>query len=121
MIQQGRIVEKVGFAEHIPCPVRSIIRKSCNFDPCKRYQNAGEMRQAIEKLKINIDWNYYDPRCCKGSCQRTGMQYEIQVTPKNIVYLKKNGRVQNANTFQCSSATEAERYLRNFMAKTTLL
>ncbi|WP_439472568.1 serine/threonine-protein kinase [Brevundimonas sp.] len=55
----GRLVglpEFIGFPRHFPRRLKAVIKTATAPDPLKRYQSAGEMLTALEKLKIAKSW-----------------------------------------------------------------
>lgn len=54
-VKKNKYPERV-FLPHVPDKVIRILNKSLNNDKDKRFENSTVFRQAIEKLKITIDW-----------------------------------------------------------------
>ena len=53
---QGKFPDRKKYRNFIPRNMRVLINRALNIDPAKRFQSADDMRHAIEKLNIKIDW-----------------------------------------------------------------
>ncbi|WP_431688163.1 serine/threonine-protein kinase [Hahella sp. NBU794] len=82
------------YLPHIPRKVKTIINKSINNDPAKRYQSASEFRQSLERVIVPIDWSPLDENTWVGIGQNRD-KYEIRKESKRngwAIDYKKNGR-----------------------------
>lgn len=57
MALAGDFPDRTKYRSFIPRNFRQVINTAMNVDPAKRYKTAEEMRRAIEKLVVCIDWN----------------------------------------------------------------
>src|SRR5690606_19310174 len=117
-IMHGKLIQKIDFIDSTPDRIKRIIRRACHADPSKRYATAQEFRQALDRLRYNIDWK----KICdfKWIADRPD-EYEIYVeSTKRSLTVKKNGRrIRN----QCQSFDTLEaavKAMHDFIAKTTL-
>ena len=80
------------FLPHIPKKLIRILNKSIHKDTKKRYQNCGEFRHAIGKLRFYIDWNQVDDNTWVGLDNKD--RYELVKFEKRkgwTIDFKKNG------------------------------
>lgn len=56
LVQQGTLLKTIGFQPWVARKFRAIIDKACAIDPAARYQSCAEMRQALGRLKVHVDW-----------------------------------------------------------------
>jgi len=57
MAMAGNFPDRSKYRAFIPRSFRQLINTAMNVDPAKRFKTAEEMRRAIEKLVVCIDWN----------------------------------------------------------------
>jgi serine/threonine protein kinase len=96
---KGNKYPKREYLPHIPRKIKAIINKAINNQAIKRYQNASEFRQSIEKASLSIDWRPLDNKQWVG-ISLTEDSYEIIKDRKRtgwMIDLKKNGRRQRDN------------------------
>lgn len=56
-VEEGKFPDRTHYREFIPRPVRMVINRALNIDPAERYQSAAELRHALERLELNMNWN----------------------------------------------------------------
>jgi eukaryotic-like serine/threonine-protein kinase len=54
---KGRFPDRNVYREFVPRPLRSLINKAIHIKPSKRFLSATEMRRALERLRIEKNWN----------------------------------------------------------------
>ncbi|MCM2454954.1 serine/threonine protein kinase [Rhizobium sp. CG4] len=59
-VASGKLITKADFPDYVPSSVRSIILKSVDPNPTKRYQSALAMRRDLEKLSFSGSWTVDD-------------------------------------------------------------
>lgn len=59
-VEDGKLVTKADFPDYIPASIRSVVLKSVNPDPTKRYQSALIMRRELERLSFAGFWTVDD-------------------------------------------------------------
>lgn len=121
LIQSGRLVPSLGYVPFIPLKLKKVINKACSSSPTKRYQSSSLFRQALERLRPNIDWipngNYYFTGV--DCTRRDNYSIEIIQGRKNItVDTKKNGRRQKNNCASFTDLDSAESYFFTFISST---
>lgn len=118
-IQNGKLIEKIGFESFIPKVLQRIIRKACHFDPTRRYQSVLELRQQLDRLRFGIDWILTGDFSWEG---RQGSDvFTIEVDPvKYVVISKKNNRRRNDQCAQYKDLGVAIQSMKRFIAETTL-
>jgi serine/threonine-protein kinase len=114
----GEIIEVIGFPRFVSRQVQRIIKKASNSDPNKRFQSAVEMRQAIEKLRSNINWKFVDENLWQGYDQN-GNLFAISVSPSNEFVAKKNKRKITDDCRRFDTTEPAICYMHEYVAKTT--
>lgn len=55
--EKGRFPDRDSYREFVPRSLRLIINKALNVNPFLRFQSAEQMRRALERVKIHINWN----------------------------------------------------------------
>jgi serine/threonine protein kinase len=55
-IRKGNFPVRSKYRDFIPRNLRTVINKALSLNPKDRYQSAEEMRHAIEKIEINMNW-----------------------------------------------------------------
>lgn len=122
LLRQGKLVQKSEFKGYVPKSVIRIIKKACNADPNKRYQSAAEMRNAIEKLTPNINWNKKSDGFWIGD--KGSNTYEAIMIEKKHgcdVIIKQNGRRVTSCCNKFNDGIIAYNYLNKYISKTTFL
>ena len=122
LINQGKIVLPHDYNLSIPKNLKTIINKSINTNPSKRYQSALQFRRALEHLTYPGYWTC-DP---SGNWVGNNSTYEFtfHITPKNsnlfdlIAYKnnKTSGRKTRISMFSQNSITKPklDEILRTF-------
>lgn len=96
-IHSGKLISYLGYSSLIPQKLKRIINKACNIDPSKRYKSALKMRQALDKLRYNIDWVKSTDYSWIGNDNSSNSYYSDIAQNgrgKSIVTFKKNNRRQ---------------------------
>lgn len=114
----GEIIDTIGFPQFVPKQVQKIIKKASNPDPNKRFQSAVEMRQAIEKLRSNINWKPLEENLWQGYDQN-GQLFTISIQSSNEVVVKKNNRKITDDCKKLDTIETATSYMFEYIAKTT--
>ena len=118
-IQNGKLIESIGFESFIPKTLQRIIRKACHADPTKRYQSVLELRQQLDRLRFGIDW------IATGDFSWEGRQgsdvYKMEVDPlKFDLTYKKNDRRKSDQCAKHADLGSAIQAMENLVAETTL-
>jgi serine/threonine protein kinase len=105
------------YLHHIPNKIVKIVNKSIHNSVEKRFQTTTEFRQAIEKLKIIIDWRLIDENHWIGN----GCEI-IKYSNRNgwLIDFKKNGRRIKDNCFKNLTENEVEEQFYRIIRDTTL-
>ncbi len=102
---------------HIPNKVIKIVNKAIHNSTTTRFQNTTQFRQALEKIKISIDWRPIDENCWVGN------GYEIvKYSNRNgwIIDFKKNGRRIKEKCSKHLSENDAEELFYKIIRDTTI-
>jgi serine/threonine-protein kinase len=94
-ILNGTVVRSIGYPHYVPSKLKRIINKACHPNSGLRFQNAIEMRQALERLVPAIDWKCVSDNSWQGECCNTGALHEVLMIRGRRdfkVAIKKNGR-----------------------------
>ena len=105
------------FSPHIPKKIIKIVNKALNNSTAKRFQTTTEFRQAIEKIKILIDWRPIDMNHWIGN------EFEIlRYSNRNgwIIDFKKNGRKLKEKCFKNLAETESEEKFYEIIRNSTI-
>lgn len=124
LVRSGTLASKIGYASFIPLKLRKIINKAISQDPSHRYQSASEFRQALEKLRLNIDWIPLQNNIFTGSDTKSVNKFHIELSSKKQSFhvdLKKNGRKILAECLNFSDKNQAYKYMSNHVATTLFL
>ena len=57
LARRGEFPSRNGYREFVPQALKRIINKALNVDPGMRYQSADEMRHALERQVLLVDWS----------------------------------------------------------------
>ncbi|OQA49947.1 MAG: Serine/threonine-protein kinase PknJ [Firmicutes bacterium ADurb.Bin300] len=121
-IEKGTLIDKLPFMPHIPRAVKRIIKKACDKDSSKRYNTSVEFRNALEKLNPHIDWEKNDEGHWKGIGFQDTKKYTLLLEKKLKgckFILKINNRTVHAESKGFSNEEEAQKYLMEYISKTT--
>ena len=118
-IQNGKLIEGIGFESFIPKPLQKIIRKACHPEPAKRYQSVLELRQQLDRLRFGIDWITTGDFSWEG---RQGADvFTVEVDPLKFgLDFKKNNRRKNDQCAQYGDLGAAIHAMESLVANTTL-
>jgi len=56
VLQQGKLVQTIGFELYVPHELRKVVARATAADPAKRYQSVVEMQRSLDSLKVALDW-----------------------------------------------------------------
>lgn len=118
-VRNGNLIQKIGFANYIPDPIRRITRKACATKPDSRYQSAHEFKQQLDKLRFNIDWTRNSDFDWIGISGKNRYSGTIDPT-KNTLVIKKDDRQIKSASMKCSTLDDAINALHQYIANTTL-
>lgn len=113
---------KRDFQSHIPKAVLRVVRKSMKPNRNDRYQTCLEFRQALQKIKLAVNWSYVSDGHWKGKFANDN--YELKRYKKQTGYFidfTKNGRKNNK--YCCSKIldeTVAKKEFFRIIQETTL-
>jgi len=121
-IRRGKFPDRKNYHSYVPPKIKRITNKAMHIDQTKRYQSATQFRQALEQIKIRIDWQRISSLEWEGR-QRED-QYRLVAMPKRsgwCVDFTRNGRRQ---TKLCQSGIpdkcNAEDYICRRLAETSI-
>jgi serine/threonine-protein kinase len=108
IVKFGHVIPSVGYKPYLARRLRNICNKACANDPAKRYSSADEMRQALEKLHVQQDWDKISAGVWRAKVggHTHEMTIETSLSSTEIVY-KVNGRRRNANCKYCATIEAA--------------
>ncbi len=122
LIQNGQLINKLPFENYVPRQVIRIVKTACHVDPKKRYGSACEFRQAIEKLRFNVDWQKESEIRWIGRDQKN-VNHEIFIETKQRHYIvthKKRGLTVRSDTKSFSDMTSAINSMSEHIRESTL-
>lgn len=122
-IINGKLISAIGFQSFVPRKLKRIINKACAINPMQRYQSAFEMRQALERVQLLIDWRKVDEFNWQGNCKKTGKDFLASIKSGRVqhkVDIKKNNRRLGDKCSRFSCPGEAKDYLYSHIAETTI-
>lgn len=61
IIKAGKTIKHIGYANFVPRKLRQICNRACAVKPVDRYESAHKFRQALEGLKVALDWKRTAP------------------------------------------------------------
>lgn len=67
-IRDGTFPDRTKYKEFVPVQLKRVINKALNVNPVERYQSADEMRHALERVPLYMDW--------KEMMSKNGMRWE---------------------------------------------
>lgn len=56
LLQEGKLLARIGHERFVPRTLQRIINKACHRDPARRYQTAQVFCQQLDRLRFAIDW-----------------------------------------------------------------
>ena len=126
---KGLYPNREKYRAFIPRPLRMVINKAMSVNPSDRYTSARELRSALERAILTIDWNEstFSDRTV-WSAARNGHTYELelyestnghsQVTAKkgpNAAKLRRMGSLCSAHSSRESGWKTAGKVLQHFV------
>lgn len=117
----GTLVKTLGFHVRVPTRLRKIVSTACAKDPAKRYPTAAAFRDALESTKILRDWRRANPDTWQ--CEYNGLSEELSISVnrgRNRIEYLRNGRRKTAFSKAIIGRAQAERYVYEIIARTTL-
>lgn len=120
LLKLGKFPSKI-YQPHIPFKIQKIIAKAIETDPKKRYQNVRLFRNALEDIKIGIDWHPLTPTKWIGK-DKTENLFELEIIQKTkdfLCFAKKNNRKISILSSKANSIDEAETWMYEIIQKTT--
>ena len=122
-IIDGKLISTIGYQPFMPSKLKRIINKACAINPTKRFQSAFEMRQALEKVQLLIDWRKVNESSWQGSCKKTSKLFTITISSSLIrhkVNIKQNNRRLSDRCKDFNCPDEAKSYMYTHIAETTV-
>lgn len=110
------------FAKHIPTKIINIINCSIHSNKNKRYQNCTDFRQALNKLKFNIDWIKVNENYYTGECSNN--KFSIERYSKSsgwVIDYKKNGIRKTELCFKNLKDKDVENIFFRIIQSTTIV
>lgn len=96
----GRYPDRKHYRYFIPKSLKIVINKAINVDPQKRYQSAQEMRHALERISVKVNWiETKSQNIYQWKCQKANKYYEVTQTKtydKRWTITVKKGRSENS-------------------------
>ena len=121
----GTFPDRSSYRFFIPRSFRLLINKALNINENKRYQSALEMRHALEKLTVAVDW---DERKIQNGIRWYSLKGNINISISlfvgtnkkwNVRFRKgrdiKNLRQYNSVSLYHTSKTKAEKYAKKLL------
>lgn len=113
----------IGYPLYVPRKIKSIIERATSLSPENRYQSANEMRRAVERLVVDINW-VIPPQLPKWEATKSlGKNYSVELLrskDKFIFAHKVNGRKPRDFTNYVGTRENCLRELSKFVAKTMI-
>lgn len=106
-IKLGKVITTIGYQDYVPRRLRYICNKACAATPDRRYRNAAEMRQALERLRVKQDWNRTSPELWEAIINHQSHEMAIEQSTQLEMVYRINGRRRNANCKAASTIAEA--------------
>jgi serine/threonine protein kinase len=122
LIAEGKFPNRKDYSVYVPSKIKRITNKSMHVDPTKRYQSAAAFRQALEKIRIAINWKRISSSEWKG--EQGQHTFQILAEPRKtgwMVEFKQNHRRKNKF---CRSGFKnnwlAESYISKLVSETSI-
>lgn len=121
-IKNGNLIKTIGYTPHIPKKIIRIINLATHPQVDKRYKDASEFRQALEKLRPQIKWTpinstHWTGRDLTDSRSIIELSYSRK---NNMVIYKKNKRAVRLKSKSASSEKVGIDYIHNYIAENTI-
>lgn len=130
MIKDGSFPNRNHYRPFVPTAIRTIINRALDLNPDNRYQNAADLRHALEKVSINTSWMPRTiPNGTEWKCQIGNMEYIAQSLRLghgcfDFTLFKgsigKDKRMVNAEKGNCEKKAKHERRLKNVLTRIVL-
>lgn len=127
MIKEGKFPNRNHYRPFIPTKIRTVINKALSLNPNERYQNASDLRHALERISILTSWEQKTiPSGTEWNCLVGNLEYLVRSVKKGQgcydieVYKGKSGkpkRVVNSECFKCEKKAIHLRRLRNLLSR----
>lgn len=121
LVHSGELVSKIGYSQFIPLKLKRIISKAISAEPSQRYQSASDFRQALERLRPNIDWMPIQENRFWGVDPKLNDKFQIELSSTRNSFkvdLKKNGRKRSADCDSFLDKHKAYKYLHDYVGAT---
>ena len=77
-IQQGKIPDRTRYRAFVPTSLKKVVNKALNVNPDKRFETVNEMRRALERLSLIVNWD--EKRLQNGGFEwKTGLKDQVYV------------------------------------------
>lgn len=120
-IRAGTLASSIGYAPIVPLKLKKIVNKAISPNQNQRYQSAAEFRQALERLRPNINWICKSMDVFYGYCRKSNDTFQIELFRTKCAFnvdLKKNNRRQSALCADFPTLEQAQRYLYEYVSST---
>lgn len=127
MIKEGSFPNRNHYRPFIPTSLRTVINRSLEINPDKRYQNASDFRHALEKVPVFTSWmpktisNGTEWKCTIGnmefiakSLRRGHGCFDFELYKGTI---GKTNRKVNQETGECEKKSVHERRVKNVLTR----
>ena len=94
-LQQGQIVERIGFEPYVPRELTKIVAKATAPDRSKRYQSVVDMQRSLNALRLSLDWHPLGDLLhwkAQGCSQKNKTDSYLLSISGTTVTLTRNGR-----------------------------
>ena len=112
IVKQGRVIQTVGYKSYFPRRLRLVCSRACATDPARRFPNAFTMRQALERLHVEEDWDRSGPNSWSATIRNQNHRMVVEQGPTIEMVYRINGRRRNPNC-EAVSTIEAARAAQN--------
>ncbi|WP_302141541.1 serine/threonine-protein kinase [Halomonas alkalicola] len=117
---KGEFPDRSYYRGFVPAAFKKVINRAMEVDPAARYQSAEEMRRALEKVQISVDW---DENVFAGGKQWLGSAGDIRVLVERMkgsdgswsvtVKKGKEGKNMRRDNSMCSSGLSEGQAMRS--------
>lgn len=121
-ISKGLFPDRKGYEACVPDKLRKVCNKAMNIDPGKRYKSAGEFRQALAKLRWQVDWHQVTSAVWEGKDNTRSYRIMVSSSSKGWrvdYYAGRRRRLDHCKD-GFSTETEATDHLLSIVAQTSL-
>lgn len=130
MIKEGTFPNRNHYRPFVPTQVRTVINRALNLNPDKRFQNASDLRHALEKIPVYTSWLPRTiPNGTEWTCKVGSMNYlarsirqgqgcfDFEAFKGKSV---KSLRAINSERGDCEKKVRHEKRLKYFMTRIVL-